>query len=405
MKFIIHTQYYPPEIGAPQARLSELSERLVAYGHDVTVITAMPNYPTGRIYKGYKGLFKSEEINGVKVIRTWIYPTKSIRFLPRLTNYFSFVFSSFFLGAALLPKADYLLTESPPLFLGISGFLLSRIKKARWIFNVSDLWPESAVRLGIIGKGLPLRISEYLEAFCYRKAWLVTGQSREILEGVKQRVPDTRTYHLTNGVDSSRFTPELYSTSLHKELGEGAECVAIYAGLHGIAQGLDQIIEAARELQDLSGKLKIILVGDGPEKESLLQKAKKLRNIKFLDPKPREIIPKLLASSDIAIVPLKMHIPGAVPSKIYEAMACALPVILVAKGEAEQIVRESGAGITILPGRVNDLAHALRQLTLDYDLRRTFGEQGRQAVLVKYDRNLIVSNFVNFLAEQRYANL
>jgi colanic acid biosynthesis glycosyl transferase WcaI len=397
VKFIIHTQYYRPEIGAPPARLSELAERLVQYGHEVFVITAMANYPLGYFYPGYGGMIKREVINGVSILRTWIYPSKSLRFLPRLTNYFSFVFSSLLIGIALLPKADYLLTESPPLFLGISGYFLSRLKRARWIFNVSDLWLDSAVHYGMIGDGIILRICKYLEAFCYRKAWLVTGQSREILDAVKQMIPDTYTYHLTNGVDASRYTTELRSNSLHKELGEGAECVAIYAGLHGIAQGLDQIIEAARGLEDLNGKLMIVLIGDGPEKEKLMRNAIGLKNIKFLDPKPNEFIPELLASSDIAIVPLKMHIPGSVPSKIYEAMACGLPVVLVAEGEAVNIVCKSGAGIIVAPGDIENIAQALRKLTLDADLRRKLGEQGQQAAIKNYDRNLIVSNFNKFI--------
>ncbi|MEJ2648328.1 MAG: glycosyltransferase family 4 protein, partial [Sedimentisphaerales bacterium] len=251
MKFIIHTQYYIPEIGAPQARLSELAEKMLAGGHEVTVITALPNYPLGQLYAGFGGIFKREVRNGVSIIRTWIYPTKSVELLPRLFNYFSFVISSLLLGILFLPRADYLITESPPLFLGISGFLLSRLKRAKWIFNVSDLWPESAVRLGVIGEGFPLTISEKLELFCYQKAWLVTGQSAEILRGVKHKCPKGNTFHLSNGVDSTLFRPELRSGDLHNELGEGVECVAIYAGLHGIAQGLNQIIEAARMLNDL----------------------------------------------------------------------------------------------------------------------------------------------------------
>lgn len=405
MKFIIHTQYYPPETGAPQGRLSELAESLVLHGHEVTVLTAIPNYPLGRFYPGYGGIFKREVRNGVSIIRTWIYPTKSVKLIPRLFNYFSFVFSSLFFGAALLPKADYLLTESPPLFLGISGYFLSRFKKAQWIFNVSDLWPESAVRLGVVGKGLSLRMSEYLETFCYRKSRIVTGQSKEILKGVTLKVSEAYTYHFSNGVDTSRFTSELRSEALHKELGDGAECVAIYAGLHGIAQGLNQIIEAARMLNDLVEKLKIVFIGDGPEKESLMEQAQGLKIIKFLSPRPKGEIPKLLASSDVALVPLKTYIPGAVPSKIYEGMASALPIILVAEGEATIILNEAKAGIAICPGTINDLASALRQLVVDLNLRRKMGENGRQAATERFDRRRIVANFLNMLEENIHARL
>jgi len=399
MKVIIHTQYYPPEIGAPQARLSEFAESMVAKGHEVTVLTAMPNYPQGKIYAGYKGLYNRETRNGVRVIRTWIYPTKSVSLLPRLTNYFSFVISSLLWGMALLPKADYLLTESPPLFLGIAGYLLSRIKGACWIFNVSDLWPESAVRLGVIGEGLPLKISERLESFCYRKSWLVTGQSREILEGVSRKVPDVRTHYFSNGVDTRLFTPALRSGAIHEELGEGAECVAIYAGLHGIAQGLDQIIEATKTLKDLKGKLRIVFIGDGAEKEALQRQAQGIKIIKFLPPRPKKEIPGLLASSDIALVPLKMHIPGAVPSKIYEAMASCLPIVLVAEGEAARILIDSRAGIAIPPAGTNGLAEALRRLTFDKELRLRLGKNGRQAATEKFDREIIIRRFLLVLED------
>ena len=152
MKIAFLTQYYPPEIGAPQNRLSQLAARFAHSGHDVSVLTAMPNYPEGKTHPGYKGVLRRERLDGVSVIRTYIYPTQSAGYVRRLTNYFSFVVSSALGGMALLTRADYLFVESPPLFLGLTGFLLSRVKRMRLIFNVSDLWPESAVRLGFSGR-------------------------------------------------------------------------------------------------------------------------------------------------------------------------------------------------------------------------------------------------------------
>ncbi len=267
MRIGILTQYYPPEMGAPQARLSHLAGQLVRRGHEVVVLTAMPNYPRGRVFPGYGGLWRREERDGVKVLRCGLYPTVNVRMAPRLASYFSFVLSSLLVGAFGLPKLDYLLTESPPLFLGISGYLLARRTGARWIFNVSDLWPESAVALGAVSEGPGLRASRRLEAFCYRKAWLVTGQSREILKNIQDRFPSVPVYHLSNGVDTDLFRPERRSPGARARLsnGRGAPngCVAMYAGLHGIAQGLDQILEAASKLADLPS-LEIALVGDGP---------------------------------------------------------------------------------------------------------------------------------------------
>ena len=178
MHLAICTQYYPPEVGAPQNRLSELARLFVLSGHRVTVLTAMPNYPSGRVHEGYGGLWRRESVDGVDVLRTAIYPTQSTGFLKRLASYFSFVFSSTIGGTFLLRRADFLMVESPPLFLGLAGFWLSRVKRARLIFNVSDLWPESAVQLGFVRRGGALhKLSSWLESFCYRHAWLVTGQS------------------------------------------------------------------------------------------------------------------------------------------------------------------------------------------------------------------------------------
>lgn len=153
MKLAILTQYYPPEIGAPQRRLSSLAGHFVRAGHQVQILTAMPNYPLGRVYHGYGGMMRQAEVDGVRVTRTFIYPTQRTDFLHRLANYFSFVASSSAIGTILLDRPDFLMVESPPLFLGLAGAWLSVVKRTRMIFNVSDLWPETAVRLGVVRDG------------------------------------------------------------------------------------------------------------------------------------------------------------------------------------------------------------------------------------------------------------
>jgi colanic acid biosynthesis glycosyl transferase WcaI len=404
MHVAILTQYYPPEMGAPQARLSGLARNLVSAGHKVTVLTAMPNYPSGKIRSGYGGLFRKEEIDGISVIRTFIYPTKTVALFARLASYFSFVLSSLVLGSVFLPRVDYLITESPPLFLGIAGFLLSRFKGARWIFNVSDLWPESAVRLGVVSDGLGLRLATKLEAFCYRKAWLVTGQSREILSNIHERFPAVSTYHLSNGVDTEAFGPGRRSAQLRAELGGDESCIALYAGLHGIAQGLDQILDAAVLLGDLGG-LRIIFAGDGPEQARLASRCAELglSNVRFLGALDREQMPGLLASADVALVPLKSKLPGAVPSKIYEAMGSGIPVVLVADGEAADIITRSGAGIVVGHGDIRAIADALKELAENEALRKQMGEAGRQAATLNFDRKAICDSFARLLEGQAEA--
>lgn len=400
MRFGILTQYYPPEIGAPQARLAELAKRFVERGHQVYVITAMPSYPQGRIHAGYGGWYRKERLEGSTVFRTWIYPTKSVATARRMANYGSFLASSLVSGAARLPAAiDYLLTESPPLFLGITGYLLSRLRGARWIFNVSDLWPETAVRLGMVREGWSLRAATRLEAFCYRKAWLVTGQSKEILDNIRQRFPGVPLYHLSNGVDTGRFRPEHRSEEIRGRLADGRPCVAIYAGLHGVAQGLEQILEAAALLRDVD-TLRIVLVGDGPHKEKLVAQARALGledSVRFVEPYSRDAMPAVMSSADIAIVPLKTWIPGAVPSKLYEAMGAGLPVVLVADGEAVGIVERSQAGIVVSPGDIAGLSAALRHLAVHPGERQQFGQRGRAAAEVSFNRRVIADAFIDHL--------
>lgn len=403
MKLAILTQYYPPEMGAPQARLSELATRLVKAGHEVTVITAMPNYPTGRILPGYGGLIRRETMDGVRVIRTFIYPTQSAGMVRRLANYFSFVVSSALIGTFLLRRHDFLMAESPPLFLGMSGWWLARVARARLIFNVSDLWPESAVSLGVVRAGSAThRLAARLEAWCYGRAWCVTGQSRGILRSIQDRFPTVRTYHLTNGVDTMAFTPDRSTAAARDRMrGSNDQIVAAYAGLHGLAQGLDQVVEAAARISGDARGVRFVLIGDGAEKAMLQVMARErgATNIEFMDPQPKAELPALLASADIVLVTLKHEIPGAVPSKLYEAMATGRPVVLVATGEPAAILEQARGGIAVDPGDVEGFVAALRRLRDNESLRRELGANGRRAAVEHFDREGIVSRFESFLSD------
>lgn len=399
MRLTILTQYYEPETGAPQRRLSSLARNFVAAGHEVTVLTAMPNYPTGKIHSGYGGWISRETTRGISIIRTFIHPTQSTRFLPRLLNYFSFVFSSIVCGTWSLKRSDYLLVESPPLFLGIAALWLSAVKRSRLIFNVSDLWPESAVQLGVISKnGLWYRLAQCLEALCYKKAWLVTGQARTIVADIKSRFPSVRTFLLSNGVETDKFAPELGTADARWLLSPNDEFVVLYAGLLGLAQGLDQVLEAAKALNGCVG-LRFVLIGDGPERRALVERAQKecLSNVAFLEPRSAEEIPPLIASADLVVVPLKCSIRGAVPSKLYEAMASARPVVLIAEGEAAEIVESSDCGSVVSPGDVIGLVTAIQTIRSDPNRASVMGANGRRVVMRSFDRKAIGRAFERFL--------
>lgn len=401
MKLAILTQYYPPEIGAPQRRLASLVHHAVRAGHDVQVLTAMPNYPMGRVHPGYEGCFRRETRDGATVLRTFIYPTQHTDFPRRLANYFSFVLSSAAIGMVELEPPDFLLVESPPLFLGLSGIWLSRLTRSRLIFNVSDLWPETAVALGVVRAGSTVhRVSESLERLCYRKAWLVTGQSREIVASIAERFPATRTYRLSNGVECDAFGARLATPEARASLGGGA-CVALYAGLHGIAQGLPQLLDAAHAMRDESGP-ELVFLGDGPVKGELMRAARErqLARVRFLDARPADELPPLLASADILVVPLGVGIPGAVPSKLYEAMASGKPVVMIATGEPASIVMHHRVGLVVAPHDIEGLARALRALRDDPALRAELGANGRRAAERYFDRGAIARDFLSMLASE-----
>lgn len=396
MKVGILTQYYPPEVGAAQVRLSELAARLRARGHDVTVLTTMPSYPQAKVHQGYGGLFRRETESGVCVLRSWIWPSRSSRIVPRTASYFSFVVSSLIAGALTLPRIDVLITESPPLPLGVTGYLLSRLKRARWVFNVSDLWPESAVLLGVLSpNGVATRLAYRLEAFCYRKAWRVSGQIADICANIERRFPGTQVLRLAAGVDTQRFDPANRSQEMRRSLGGETRMIALYAGLHGLAQGLDQILDAARLVAD---DVVFVFVGDGPEKATLQRHAQDLRlgNVHFLEPRPRELMPALVASADVALVPLREGV-RAVPSKLFEGLASGVPVLLVSGGEAAEIVVSAGAGLAVEPGDVAGIAAALTELAAAPEARRRMGEAGRALAVESFDRSLLCDVFIDAL--------
>lgn len=399
MRLTILTQYYEPEIGAPQRRLSSLANYFVSAGHEVTVLTAMPNYPSGRIHAGYGGWVSKETMRGVNIIRTFIYPTQSVRLIPRLLNYFSFVCSSAVCGTSALKGCDYLLVESPPLFLGLSAIWLSQIKRSKLIFNVSDLWPESAVQLGVVKKDSFLhRMAQRLEALCYQKAWLVTGQSKSILADIQSRFPSVCTFLLSNGAETGKFAPDLRTAEARSLLSPNSEYVVLYAGLLGLAQGLDQVLEAAKALQADAG-LRFVLMGDGPERQALVAQTQRerLHNVVFFEPHSANRMPPIVASADLVLVPLKRNIRGAVPSKLYEAMASGRPVVLAAEGEAADVVRANECGVVVRPGDIPGMVTAIQQIRSDPVRAKIMGRNGRNATIKIFDRKAIARNFEEFL--------
>jgi len=392
MRICFLTQYFYPDIGAPQARLFELAVRLAAFDHKVTVLTAMPFYPEGRIKDGYVGRVRVvERVQGVRIIRTWLYATRSGGLVKRMANYLSFAATAPLVGGPGLGRQDVLLVESPPLFLGPTGWFLARATGAKLVFNVSDVWPETAVALGFFDREHPMVRAAYrLEAWLYRHSDLVTGTSQGILDHIAARFPEVPTGLIPNGVDTRRFRPEAASEAVRRSFGLRPDQVAfVYAGLHGFAQGLEQVVEAARLLRDRRD-VRFVMIGDGPVREDLQALAARygLSNIRFHGLRPKREMPAILASMDAALIPLAVELPGAMPSKSYEAMACGLPLVVASRADIRDFVIRRGVGVVIEPGDAEALAEAVRRLADDPAGRRRMGRRARE-VAAEFDRDAI----------------
>lgn len=398
MKLLILSQYFPPEVGAPQNRLYELALRLRSKGIDISVLTAMPNYPQMVVHKEYKGkCYCKEEMNGLKVHRSWIYVSKSKSIIPRLLNYFSFVFSSLWFGLFKLKKQDVLLVESPPLFLGITAYLLSRAKGAKMIFNVSDLWPESAEKLEIINNKTLLSLATKLEEFCYRKSALITGQTQGIVRNIKSRFPNKRVYWLKNGVDIKFYDvnkTQQEANAWRKTNGYSEEdFILFYGGIIGHAQGLDIILNAAKILED-KPKIKFVMLGSGPEKERLLalKEEIKLNNLEFYDAVPKTKMQEIIMDMNATIVPLKKLdlFKGAIPSKIFENLALKKPIILGLEGEAKELfIDEGNCGLAFEPENTEDLVKQILTLYNNPKLSKQLGENGLKYASENFNRDKI----------------
>jgi len=396
---LILTQYYPPETGAPQNRLSSLARHLKQLGADVAVLTAMPNYPAMQVHEDYKGKwFCKEELDGIPVYRSWIYARKATGIAVRLLNYFSFVFSSAVAGLFRMKKYDIIICESPPLFLGMSALLIKLFRRSKLVFNVSDLWPESAEKLNIVNNKMFLKAAYALEAWLYQRSALVSGQTQGIVKSIQSRFPKTKTFWLPNGIDSEKYNIEKADKIWRQVHGFNEnDFIVLYAGILGHAQALEVILKAADRLRH-EERIKFIIVGDGPQKDFLhhLKAELKLQHVFFFPNQPAANMPAIIYASNAAIIPLK-NIPlfmGAIPSKIFENLAFSRPILLGVDGEARELFIEQGkCGLFFTPDDDTALANGTLQLSKDSQLCATLGANGKAYVYQHFNRANIAAAF------------
>src|SRR5438477_5070154 len=394
------THYFPPEVGAPQARLCELARRLTDLGIEVTVVTGFPNYPTGVIFPGYRGrLTMEEQLDGVRVLRTPVFATPNRGFVRRILNHLSFAFSSL-LALRRAGPTDVIFVESPPLLIGFGALAFHWVKRAPYIFNVSDIWPQSAVELGALRNRFAIRLAEALELYLYPHAARVTAVTPGMVDRLAARgIPREKLFLLTNGVDTSVYTPAAPDHELARRLGIDGHKVFLYAGTHGMAQGLDVILDAAKMTTNTD--VLYVLAGEGAEKDALVARAAKLglANVRFIPNQPKAVMPALLNLAYATIIPLKRLdlFKSALPSKMFESMASARPIVAALWGEAATLVEAAGCGVVVEPEDAAAIHAAVEKLAADPELTRQLGESGRRYAIEHFERKDIAQRFMELL--------
>jgi lipopolysaccharide/colanic/teichoic acid biosynthesis glycosyltransferase len=401
------SQYFPPEMGAPAARVYELSRHWVAAGHRVTVLTGFPNHPTGVVPPQYRRRLRRgtvrEVVDGIEVVRTWLYPAPNRRPGERMLNYASFFVSACLRGVVLEPP-DVVIATSPQLLVGLSGWWISGMKRCPFVFEVRDLWPESLLASGIGREDSPLiRSLERLASFLYRRCdriVVVTEAFKENL--IAQRgLPGEKIDVIENGVETDDFCPREVGNVLREHLDLDGKFVVSYIGTIGYAHGLEIVLEAARRLKVVLPEVLFLLVGEGAEKEKLqaLVERERVTNLRFLRQQPRNAIPSFINASDVCLVLLRKAelFTTVLPSKMLEFMACGRPVVLGVDGQARRILDEAQAGIYIPPEDPAAFTQAVTDLYRNPALRSRLGENGREFILKHYSREQKAFQYLRIL--------
>lgn len=407
MRILYLSQYFPPEMGAPAARVSELSARWAERGHDVAVLTGMPNHPTGVVPEAYRGhVVLRESWRGVSVLRTWIYATPNKGVLKRGLAYGSFAASSVAIGALAkeVRKADVVVATSPQFLCALSGLALARLWRVPYVLEIRDLWPQSIVEVGALSATHPIVIGmRALERFAYAQADMLVGVTDSFAEiWREQGVDPAKIRVVKNGVDLTKFRADIDGGAMRRELGVGDAFVVGYIGTIGMAHGLGTLLDVAERVKDRDD-IVFVIVGEGAERAKLEADAaaRGLRRVKFVGQLPRAKIPEVLAATDLAVVMLKDTplFETVLPSKLFEIMGCARPLLLAVGGEARRLAESAGCGYIAPPEDTTAMTAAILHAKANPDDARARGLAGRRFVEQHFDRVALADRYLDDLIE------
>lgn len=402
MRIVVLCHYFPPEIGAPSARIFEMAKNWVESGNEVHVVTCFPNHPTGIIPEEYKGKkYVHERLDGIHVHRNYVYATPNKGFIKKTLGHISFMFSSVLISMSKITKPDVIVTSSPTFFSIFSGYWYSLRKKAPFVLEIRDLWPAAMIELGVMKKGVVTDILEKMELFFYRKSKKLIMVTKSFKENVVNRGIDGSKVHvITNGVNQELFYPRGKNSSIISQYGLENKFVISYVGAHGISQNLSTILKVAKSLEH-EKEIQFLFIGEGAEKDKLQHIASEqdIRNVIFIDSQPKELIPEFYGTSDICLIPLKNIelFKTFIPSKMFEIMACGIPIVASLEGEAADILKESEAAEVVKPDNLDEIRQAIIKIKSDKALYQRLKENGPDFVEKNYSRTKLAEEYLEIL--------
>jgi glycosyltransferase involved in cell wall biosynthesis len=415
LKILYVSQYFPPEMGAPAARAAELSRHWAQAGHDVTVLTGFPNHPTGKLPHEYREKFRRlvtrELIDNVNVVRTWLLPFPNRKAYERVLNYASFCLSSAITGL-FVSQPEIVIGSSPQLLVALSGWWIAHCKRVPFIFEVRDLWPESLAAVGMGGvNSWMYRLLIKVARFLYRRSShivVVTPAFKNYLIQ-KWKIPAEKISVVGNGVETDLFSLRNADPSLRRALRLEGKFVVSYIGTMGMAHGLESVLEAATILQYSSPEVQFLLVGEGADKDRIVESARSrnLTNVSFIEQQPRDRIPAYICASDACLVLLKKAelFKTVIPTKMLEFMSCARPIILGVDGQARKIMDEAQAGLFVEPENTANLVQAITDLVANSTRRESLGRNGRKHILENFSRQQTAEEYLVVLESLLGENL
>jgi colanic acid biosynthesis glycosyl transferase WcaI len=398
VRFLVVTQYFWPEVGAAQTRLRAVVSQLTAAGHEVDVVTAMPNYPNGVIDRRYRGhlTIREDDSSGASVRRFWILAAMGTG-VRRMLNYGSFTAMSI-LGLLTAKRPDVVVVESPPLFVALPALWYSRIRRIRSVLNVADLWPDAAVAVGAISEGRTLRLMYRLERWAYRNADVISTVTDPVVERlIAKGVDPDRIIMLPNGVDTDLFRPDRNELVDLTTYGIRDRPFLVYAGTVGLIHGVGPLIEAMAELRADSAMPDLVVLGGGSERQTLERRASELAldNVIFHDPIPIEelavVLPRAVAGV-VTTAPIALN-EATRPAKLFPYMASGLPILSIGPGVGAEMVRAAEAGLAV-DNDPDEIATAIRLLMNNPVERSQWAENARRWVNPAWSWTGIVSDWL-----------